>query len=458
MRKRGTVSKGRGQRMRRITIPADVAAAPALVDKMMRYPLAPTYRGSYCPPAPFGQATTHARINTASGGEPEYPLTSSAEAVLDGGATVLTPQETTDLQAIAAGGEPIAETQVNLEDVELWIIGNNSQTGQAGYRCRLIGYSAAQTAANYGGPPHVSLDFPGDLGHGVAVTADDRLIIAPGWNVNANHLGLYAIEASGTVDPKTQFAIEDVESFSLDIYDPTAPNSEPRMAGHWARNGKWLVGTIGGFSLFNESALVDGVVTSQVLSIPGTDHGNVWDTDYDAEGNLWWVNMLAAANGQNGVRMITRARYEAGFASGGFVYQPGDKVFSGTNFANADGIAVDGVGGFWLSQWGAGPSDNICRLAYWTPAQVAAASHVPSNPNPARVLTWPAPNDDSSGICLTNAGDLWQTDWTYNVIRKFSAAQLAAGGLQTPVVTITIPYAFRPWIVRTRASLAHHVR
>jgi hypothetical protein len=333
-----------------------------------------------------------------------------------------------------------------LSNVALWCVDNSGALGASGFRCRIIGYSYSQiAAADYSGDPYVTMDFPGDVGHGLALHGS-RLMVVPGWNVNANHLGLYTISTNDLVSVYSTRALAQLNAFTLGIFAPTTAG-EPRLGGFLSHDGAhWLTGNTTGFSYFNASALTTGVVTSETR-IPnggiGSDSGSIWDIDYDNDRNLWWVNMIESpANGQGGVRMVSRARYEAG-ETNLVTFQ---KVFTGSNFAGADGIAFDSLGGFYLSQWAP------VRIAYFNAAVVAAGSGSASNPAPTRSLTWPSPNDDSSSIVLVPDG-LWQSDWTNGRLRFFSNAQLAAGGLQTPAVTIQTPAGFRPWVVRHRDQL-----
>jgi hypothetical protein len=321
-----------------------------------------------------------------------------------------------------------------------------------GYRCRLIGYSDEQyNAADYSGEPYVTLDFPGDLGHAVSI-GPEQLVIGAGWNSNLDVLGLYTLPLDTPVVNGQRFAPNDLTRVRTSIFNPAAPLIDTKLTGFLSKDRRhWLVASNRGFSYFDYDSLNSGgFVTSEKL-LPegsGADAGNIWDVDYDADHNLWWGNDLGAGDGQGGVRMVSRARYEAGEATL-FNFQ---KVFNGSNFLHVNGIAIDSLGGLHVSQWAP------VRVAYYAPAIVGAAGPVASNPAPTRSLIYPGPLDDSSSICLTKQGGMVHTDWTNGLIRRFTPEQVAAGGMQTPVGVIHTPPNFRPWIVRLRHDLAFHER
>lgn len=85
-----------------------------LVDKMLAYPAPATFRGSSCPPHPFGQTLTHAvplpdpRLAPPAEGQPDLrPLVYRIEdAIAQQVATTprLTALERTELQAIITSG------------------------------------------------------------------------------------------------------------------------------------------------------------------------------------------------------------------------------------------------------------------------------------------------------------------------------------------------------------------
>jgi len=92
---------------------------------------------------------------------------------------------------------------------------------------------------------------------------------------------------------------------------------------------------------------------------------------------------------------------------------------------NPGDVAVDASGGVWVSNLG----DS---LRYFTAAQVAASG----NPTPTRRLISTSITSITA-VAVDAAGDVWVADQFGNKVFEFSAAQAAAGGTVTPVVTIS---------------------
>jgi hypothetical protein len=384
-------------------------------------------------------------INQESGGDEQQVSSVSVS-------TVAAQTSASSLVFVISGG-PRAQT-VDLSDVALWVIDNSGLGTVPGFACRVIGYSDSQYRTNYSGEPFVVLDFPGDIGHGIALSPSGHIVVAPGWNVNTEQQGLYTLPSNYKIPRRYQFGLSDVTRFNLDIYSPVTSGFEPRMAGFVSQDGAhWLTGTTSGFDYFNISALGNGVVTTQARIPNGgafTDVSGIWDMDYDSAHNLWWVNDHIAGNAQGGVRMITRSRYESGEPT----LLNFDVVFSGANFSRANGMAFDAVGGLHVSQW------NPPRVAYYSPAQLASGSSSPTDPTPTSVLTWPAPLNDSTSVIIDAQGEMFRSDWTNRVVQRFTASQVAAGGVQVPASTITVPSSVRPAFIRLRSDLGMpgHIR
>lgn len=363
--------------------------------------------------------------------------------------TVTTQAQAGSLTFIISGGP--RPQMVDLSNVALWTVHDNLSLGPQGYRCQVIGYTDEQIASDYSGAPYVTMVFPGDVGHGVGVSPAGYLIVAAGWDVNSLQQGLYSLPINSRVPSFHRFELSEITRFNLQCFHPTNTNGEPRMAGFPVSDTRWL--TMNSWIVeYDSSVFASGIglqtASNQVLTSVNTDGGNNWDCDYDSSGNLWWCNMLAAGNTQAGIRMMNRARVAAG-ETGVVSF---NKAFQGSNYGQIDGLAFDDVGGLYYSQW------DPVRVAYLNAAVIAAGSGTPSNPAPTRTMTWPGPLDDSSSIVLTKQVDMWHSDWQNGKLRKFSRAQIEAGGLQTPLVTISTPPGFNPWTTRLRNDLAFHPR
>jgi hypothetical protein len=97
--------------MRKLTDSVDFARTEALAQKLLGYPLEPTHRGAFCPPAPFGRSTQYSTpVPDPDQAPPEdgqadtrplvYPIKTDLEqALADGRAARLSAAERTELAA-----------------------------------------------------------------------------------------------------------------------------------------------------------------------------------------------------------------------------------------------------------------------------------------------------------------------------------------------------------------------
>lgn len=95
---------------------------------------------------------------------------------------------------------------------------------------------------------------------------------------------------------------------------------------------------------------------------------------------------------------------------------------------NPEGVALDGAGDSWVANVGAN------TLVEYSQAQLAAGG----TPTPIATIT--AVNgslDLPTGVAFDPAGDLWVTNSGSNTLVKYTPGQIAAGGAQTPAVTLT---------------------
>ncbi|MGH7727872.1 MAG: hypothetical protein ACREM2_03650 [Vulcanimicrobiaceae bacterium] len=111
---------------------------------------------------------------------------------------------------------------------------------------------------------------------------------------------------------------------------------------------------------------------------------------------------------------------------------------SASGFGAPQGVQFDAGGDLWVLDGGNG-STVPPALDEFTPAQLAAHAITP-NPAP-KVLTYPGIMFPQQGIIDKN-GDFWVADNKANEVVEFSPAQLAAGGMQTPLLTLTSNPAF----------------
>lgn len=92
------------------------------------------------------------------------------------------------------------------------------------------------------------------------------------------------------------------------------------------------------------------------------------------------------------------------------------------------GLALDPSGNMWVSTFRLGT--NFDSLVMYTPA----ARNTGGAPSPSRVL-FSTTIGDAEDLTFDSQGNLWVAD-NDSAIMEFSAAQLAAGGTQTPAVLI----------------------
>lgn len=186
---------------------------------------------------------------------------------------------------------------------------------------------------------------------------------------------------------------------------------------------------------------LEQLIANDFLSDPVTTWNVGFTIAYDClivpgEGHKVWLNDVA------GVRYFD------------FGSQPNGGTITASKRASGSNWSV--FGGFiaWSAEFGiykVREMSTFVDLAYFGPDVLAALTDTPSNPAPTRVTTSPnLPQDNyAAGISFFAIdvdvdGNAWVGGYRFdsngytNAI-KFSAAQLAAGGAQTPVATI-----FRP--------------
>lgn len=147
---------------------------------------------------------------------------------------------------------------------------------------------------------------------------------------------------------------------------------------------------------------------------------------FDAQGNLW------VANG-TGLVAFTSQQLAAG-GSQSFSRELASSIFSslpGNPLSGINGVAFDSAGNLWVSTFSTA-ADN--RLVRFTPQQVAAGgSFAPADLLEVRSASFNSPG----GLAFDVDGSLWVANFAGNNLLKLTAAQLSAGGSQTPSVVLS---------------------
>jgi sugar lactone lactonase YvrE len=146
---------------------------------------------------------------------------------------------------------------------------------------------------------------------------------------------------------------------------------------------------------------------------------------FDASGYLWIVNIDSG----------NVVAYSPQQLQGSGAPVPAMILKSTKPFFIPEGIAFDAHGNLWVSSWtgnGVGADTLAGNLQEFTASQLTKAGA--QTLTPAITLTGQGLEFVSS-IAFDVSGNLWLTD-DVDTIAQYSAAQLAAGGAQTPTVVI----------------------
>jgi sugar lactone lactonase YvrE len=118
---------------------------------------------------------------------------------------------------------------------------------------------------------------------------------------------------------------------------------------------------------------------------------------------------------------------------------PNIALNSATGFGAPQGVQFDATGNLWVLDGGNGTTVGPA-LDEFTAAQLAAHGTTP-NPAPNVTITYPGIKFPQQGV-FDGTGDFWVADNGANEVVEFTPAQLAAGGLITPNLTLTSTIAF----------------
>jgi streptogramin lyase len=133
----------------------------------------------------------------------------------------------------------------------------------------------------------------------------------------------------------------------------------------------------------------------------------------DANGNLWVV-----ADASDTIKMFTPAQRVAGGTPAGM------RILTDTAIHNALSAAMDHAGNLWVSTRG--------QLRAYAPAQLSAGG-VQS----AAIVVRDSLFAETVGMVFDSAGNAWVAHCFGDDLLRFTAAQLAAGGWQAPVDTLS---------------------
>jgi sugar lactone lactonase YvrE len=201
--------------------------------------------------------------------------------------------------------------------------------------------------------------------------------------------------------------------------------------------------TLGSYTILADSvAGPDSIVgtmvdTGHVIGSPvsiaanATDSAAVVYAMKDRVGGMWVAN--------NNYETLPELAANQLRSSGATV--PAETLF--TALSGPAGLALDANGNMWESSYGAG-SDS---LLMYTPA----ARNAGGAPNASLVLVSSAIGDGEN-LAFDSHGNLWVAD-CHGFIREFTPTQLAAGGTQTPAVSISGGTILKcPWSIAFDAS------
>lgn len=272
----------------------------------------------------------------------------------------------------------------------------------------LIGYTAEQIADNYDGDPAVTLSGLGNNGGPFTVLYDGTIVLS-----NADAGTYYYI-----VPPNLQTT--QVLSASMLRLVP-AISSNTNLAFQLDDGGVFLCDT----ATATRYTLQEFYSGREGIAITGLDTPVTGDYVpngcVDAGGQLW-----LAFYGQDSIVRYTKASLAVAGAAAS------DKIATGSAFGAVSAIVFDALGGLWHID-----ADSGTTLVYHDAATIAALNNTPSNPAATRTLTgltglW-------NGLVLDRDGGAWVADYGEAQVHYLTAAQLLAGGAQTPTRTIQTP-------------------
>jgi sugar lactone lactonase YvrE len=113
---------------------------------------------------------------------------------------------------------------------------------------------------------------------------------------------------------------------------------------------------------------------------------------------------------------------------------------SAAGFVAPQGVQFDANGNLWVLDGGNATPNGSAALDEFSAAQLAAHGTTPL-PVPNKTITYPGITFPQQGV-FDKAGDFWVSDNGAAEVVEFTPAQLAAGGLITPTLTLTSTIPF----------------
>lgn len=384
-----------------------------------------------------------AAIPAASPGQPEADLLESICSAFWSG-RVPTGTSSSDYTGAASAlaavyaelSTKLQATTVETSNTALWVLDNNNLA-------QVWGYTETQISSDYSGLPAVALDASTaapnvGVGHGLTVLPDGSLLIGhsetDGPQTDEGWLYIPASQCTpGTRELAGPPCIEwkcgqlrDVNAHTGARFGAVMPDGQLVIGRNYY--ARCSIDELLGAPDWRDSTLFYPTGGS------GAIHG--WDLQVDGSGNVW----------QCGEDSLWRV--PGGMTASGSIAV--DKIIKGSNIGYAGTIALDADGGMWVVD------DDTNNLNYWDATAIDALTGVASNPAPTRTLEATGVTDLFS-ICLDRDGNAWVTDWTApGKVHFFTAAQLAAGGVQAPTRSIsTLDY---PLCVRLAVGYGMYLR
>lgn len=308
-------------------------------------------------------------------------------------------------------------------EIALWYVDNRSLSvgGDGGFS--VVGYTEQQIASSYSGDPAVKLDLADitnvGVGHGLCVFTDGTLVVAA-----SESTGQPQTEESWVVIPANltwrsrTFTTGDLRRITCGDFDGTRGDTGARLAVQ-VPDGNVVLGRDYYVYLTQAQLRGDSVVGAPISEPASAGQVLGWGIHSDATG-VW-------QSGGNTIWHETHADIRAG---GTLTI---DKIAKGSNLTagSLGDLAFDLSGGCWVVD------DSANALRYFDAATIGALTGSQSNPAATRSLTCSS-FGDAFGITIDTSGGMWVSDYVLaGKLHYFTAAQLLAGGAQTPTRTIT---------------------
>jgi streptogramin lyase len=182
-------------------------------------------------------------------------------------------------------------------------------------------------------------------------------------------------------------------------------------------------GTIAGYSARQVRQLSSN--TSPDPQVLLTDDGSFgifncpYGEAFDSKGNLWVTNLFGSD-----VVEFTPSQLEAGGAP-----TPNTKIFS-TNFENLEGIQFDASGTLWIADISASQIFGF-KAATLAAVEGTTVTIAPDIINSSANINAPA------DVVVAPSGNQWVANLGADTVLEFAAADVAASGSPTPIVTLS---------------------